>query len=101
MIVSDDKMTVAFVNTTADPIKIEHICFFSKDKVDTVELFSVVREFYPHPTQPEDAQISLITTKYVGEYRKSHQSSGKAMVMLYGENVLREHFYTMVTREQS
>jgi hypothetical protein len=95
MIISNENMVVAWVNTTQEPTKVEHICYYSMDKGETVVLYRMVREYYPHPTHPEDAQISLINTRLIEEIPKANIKAGKIMTLLYAENGLQDYYHLL------
>ena len=93
MIVENDKMLVAWVNTEQKPIKVEHICYYPVDGGENVRLCQVVREYYPHPTHPEYAQVCLTNVINVAEFKKTDVKSGKIMSLLYAENGLRDYYH--------
>jgi hypothetical protein len=92
MIISDSTMTVCWVNTENEPIRTEHVAYHCKDKDKDVELFEIVREYYPHPTSPEDAQVSLLNIRFVERINKKSIQSSKLMLLAHVQNVLIEHY---------
>ena len=60
-------MENVLINITAEPIKVNHISWFTvKDNIkDEIELFEVIELFYPHPDAPEHATIQQLDTRFV------------------------------------
>lgn len=49
-----------FVNTEQEPLRKEHICFYTKDHGNEIELFEIQKVFYKHPDVPEYAEVMVI-----------------------------------------
>ena len=72
--IDTDNFQAVFVNTDKQPLKTEHICWYTGENLDgDLTLVEVVRETYRHPDAPEVATVSVInehtrqtTNKYHG-----------------------------------
>lgn len=81
-------MQVAFVNTDDMPIEVKHVCFFSKrDKTshDSISLFEIVDEKYPHPEAPDDAFIWLTTTRCLGSYKINGERAAPLLLLEHAQ----------------
>lgn len=83
MIVQDEKMLACFVNAEQPPIKVKHLCYYAAPDIesDKINLVEVYEAHYPHPEAPEDAIISLITTRLVKTMRRSDYSAAHIVLM--------------------
>lgn len=79
-----NKMTfqTCFVNTEDVPVRVEHVCYYTRDDGDNgITLHEVIQEFYKHPQAPNDALIPLITTRRVTSCNRLSERASPLVVL--------------------
>lgn len=88
MIVKDENMVAAFVNTQQAPIKIRHICYFTASNGEDINLLEVFEATYPHPEAPE-ASIPLTDIRLVKTINRSSYHAAHLVLMEAQQKVCR------------
>ena len=78
-------MQVCYVNTEQQPIKTEHICYFTsaffQDGREKIALKAIVKDYYPHPDAPQDAVVSVIREALVSTYLRHEVRAANAVLL--------------------
>ena len=79
---------VYFVNTEDPPLKVKHICYFTKQDGEKLKLCEVVEEYHPHPDVPSDILIPCYNI-YDRDTRKLFSNDSGPLVQSWAmENTL-------------
>lgn len=85
MILSNDDLVCCFVNSSQEPIREEHVCFYVQPAVmhkeKYLQLIEVIKKFYPHPEAPTDMMVELLTTRVVKTIKKD-TSEAASLILL-------------------
>lgn len=77
---------VAFINTEELPLSIRTICYYTKSNLDTIAVFRVIEETYPHPDAPEDASVTVTKTELVKKYNRYEVHAAYAILLEAAQN---------------
>lgn len=79
-----------FVNTEQEPLRKEHICFYTKDHGNEIELFEIQKIFYKHPDAPEYAEIMVIQENSRGILKRSSFAAASLVLLEASQNNTRK-----------
>lgn len=85
-VIKHKELEACFINSNINPIKTEHICYYSKLEDNKITLFEVVKEFYPHPEAPEDMLITKIDTHRIRNVLLHTRDSAALELLLSAQN---------------
>jgi hypothetical protein len=101
MVTGNETMLVCFVNTTQKALKVEHISYFgfNDEGGRTSTLVAVVRETYPHPTAPDDAVVTVMTTRQICTCKTGTPEHASIQLLIYAqENIKNVEAFSMAQK---
>lgn len=92
MIVQDENMVAAFVNTKELPEQKEHVCYMTQllwsEGVEYIRLYAVEREYYKHPhkeVKEYGILIPLLRINFVKELRTDNPRAASIMLVHHAQ----------------
>ena len=67
-----------------------HLCWYTQDNVDSINMFEVVERTYKHPQCPEHATTVVTEVKCVGRFKRSEGKAATLILLEAAQNAVSE-----------